>query len=108
MADAAKQDFDLHVILGWIAPHDPGGSKRRCCTGSGVSFRVWHGSTLDVGSPSRYAKYAILYAKYANMRRMFWRTSKQPSAKRFKALSAILLFFAGLYSYSQIAIQEHP
>lgn len=43
VADTAEQDFDLNVVFGWIAPRDRGGSKRRCRTGSGVSFGVVHG-----------------------------------------------------------------
>src|SRR5437016_5977131 len=34
MADAAKQDFDLHVAVSWIATLDFGGPQRRCRTGS--------------------------------------------------------------------------
>src|SRR6266446_9444866 len=51
VADAAKQDFDLHVAVSWIATLDLGGGQRRCSTGSGVSFRVvrsWmHASRLS-------------------------------------------------------------
>src|SRR6266404_4566107 len=51
VADTAKQDFDLHVAVTWIATFDPGGGQRRCGTGSGVSFRVvrsWmHASRLS-------------------------------------------------------------
>jgi hypothetical protein len=42
VADTAEQDFDLHVVFGWIAPRNRGGGKRRCCTRSGVSFSVVH------------------------------------------------------------------
>ena len=45
VADAAEENFDLHVVFGWIAPRDRSGSKRRCRTGSGVSFCVVHGVT---------------------------------------------------------------
>ncbi len=44
VADAAEEDFDLHVVFGWIAPRDRGGGQRRSRTGSGVSFRVVHGT----------------------------------------------------------------
>ena len=47
MTDAAEEDLDLHVILGWIAPRDRGGRKRRFLTGSGVRFCVVHASNLD-------------------------------------------------------------
>src|SRR6266550_2894987 len=51
VADTAKQDFDLHVAVSWIATLDLGGGQRRCGTGSGVSFRVvrsWmHASRLS-------------------------------------------------------------
>src|SRR6266513_5329224 len=40
VADAAKQDLDLHVAVSWIATVDLGRSQPRCRTGSGVSFRV--------------------------------------------------------------------
>src|ERR1700736_1761725 len=40
VTNAAKEDFDLHVAVGWIATFDLRGSQRRCRTGSGVSFRV--------------------------------------------------------------------
>src|SRR5205823_13822158 len=40
VADAAEQNFDLHVAVSWIATVDLGGSQPRCRTGSGVSFRV--------------------------------------------------------------------
>src|SRR5205809_3801666 len=36
VADATKQDFDLHVAVSWIATRDLGGGQRRCRTGSGV------------------------------------------------------------------------
>src|SRR5262245_52198316 len=52
VADAAEEDLDLHVVFGWIAPRDRGGRKRRCLTGSGISFRVVHECML-------------LYSKYA-------------------------------------------
>jgi hypothetical protein len=42
VADAAKQDFDLHVAIGWIAARNRGGGQRRCCTGGGISFRFVH------------------------------------------------------------------
>src|SRR5438093_5769792 len=40
VADAAKEDFDLHVAVGWIAPRNFSGRQSRCWTGSGVSLRV--------------------------------------------------------------------
>src|SRR4030095_7249786 len=40
VADAAEQDFDLHVAVSWIATLDLGRSQRRCRTGSGIGFRV--------------------------------------------------------------------
>ena len=46
VADAAEENLDLHIVLGWIAPRDRGGCKRRCRTGSGVSFCVVHRSNL--------------------------------------------------------------
>ena len=49
MADAAEEDFDLHVVFGWIAPRDRGGGQRRCRTGSGVSFRLVHGFDAPIG-----------------------------------------------------------
>ena len=38
VADAAEEDFDLHVVFGWIAPRNCRGGKWRGRTGSGVSF----------------------------------------------------------------------
>src|SRR4029077_15502548 len=35
VADATKQDFDLHVAVSWTATRNRGGSQRRCGTGSG-------------------------------------------------------------------------
>src|SRR5207302_7800788 len=40
VADAAKEDLDLHVAVSWIATLDFGGSQRRCRAASGVSLRV--------------------------------------------------------------------
>jgi hypothetical protein len=40
VADTAKQDFDFHVTVSWIAPLDFGGSQSGGRTGCGVSFRV--------------------------------------------------------------------
>src|SRR5204862_4557337 len=40
VADAAKQDLNLHVAVSWIATLDFGGRQWRCFTGSGISFRV--------------------------------------------------------------------
>ena len=65
VTDAAEEDFNLDVFLGWIAPRDRSGRKRRLLTGGGVCFRVVHGSNLDRSSDGRYAKYAILYAEHA-------------------------------------------
>ena len=47
VADAAEQNFDLHVVFGWIAPRDRTGSERRCRTGGGISFRFVHVFNLD-------------------------------------------------------------
>jgi hypothetical protein len=44
VADAAKKDLDLHVVLGWFAPSDRGGSKRRCCARYGIGFCFVHGA----------------------------------------------------------------
>jgi hypothetical protein len=38
VADAAEEDFDLHVVCGRIASRDGGEGQWRCCTGSGKSF----------------------------------------------------------------------
>ena len=65
VADAAEEDFDLHVVFGWIAPRDRGGGQRRCRAGGGVGFRVVHALSLDVRPKGRYAKYANVHAKYA-------------------------------------------
>src|SRR6266403_4117913 len=40
VADAAEQDFDLHVTISWIATVDFSGGQPRCRTGSGISLRV--------------------------------------------------------------------
>src|SRR4029453_4516271 len=40
VADAAEQDFNLHVAISWMATLDLGGGQRRCLAGSGVSLRV--------------------------------------------------------------------
>src|SRR5438876_3013736 len=40
VADAAEENFDLHVPVSWIAPDDLSGGQPRCGTGSGVSLRV--------------------------------------------------------------------
>src|SRR6266513_735178 len=40
VANATEQNFDLHIVLSWIATRNFGGRQRRCRTGSGVSFRV--------------------------------------------------------------------
>ena len=40
VADAAEQNFDLHVAISWITTLDLSGSQRRCRTGSRVGFRV--------------------------------------------------------------------
>ena len=64
VTDAAEEDFNLDVTLGWIAPRDRGGCKRRLLTGSGVSFRVVHGSNLDRFDELRYAGRAILECLY--------------------------------------------
>jgi hypothetical protein len=68
VTDAAEEDLNLHITLGWIAPRDRGGCKRRFLTGSGVGFCVVHGSNLDRFDELRYAERAILCAECA-MRR---------------------------------------
>jgi hypothetical protein len=65
VADTAEEDLDLHIRLGWFAPLDRGGSKRRCRTSSGECFRLVHSSTLDRWASPRYAEHAILHAEYA-------------------------------------------
>ena len=56
VADAAEEDFDLHVAFGRIAPRNRGRGQRRCRTGSGISFRVvsaWmHTQTLCNNAPA--------------------------------------------------------
>ena len=49
VADAAEEDFDLHVVFGRIASRDRGGGQRRCRTGGGVGFRLVHGLMLLCG-----------------------------------------------------------
>jgi hypothetical protein len=46
VADAAEQNFDLNIVLTWIAPRDCRAGKWRGRTGSVVSFRVVHGYIL--------------------------------------------------------------
>ena len=46
VADAAEEDFDLHVAVGRIAPRDRGGGQRRGRAGGGVGFRLVHGLML--------------------------------------------------------------
>jgi hypothetical protein len=46
VTDAAEENFNLHVILGWIAPRDRSGRKRRCLIGGGVGFGVVHESNI--------------------------------------------------------------
>ena len=46
VTDAAEEDFDLHVVLGGIAPRDRGGGKWRSRTGNGVSFCFVHEMTF--------------------------------------------------------------
>jgi hypothetical protein len=65
MADAAEEDFDLYVVLGWFAPRNRCKGKRRCRARSGISFRVLHVPNLDVRRVLRYAKPAIVHAKHA-------------------------------------------
>ena len=52
VADAAEEDFDLHVVFGRLATLDLSVSQRRCRTGSRVSFRVVHGFMLLLFSVS--------------------------------------------------------
>src|SRR5438093_9459139 len=40
VTNAAEENFDLHVAVGWIATLDFSGGQPRCCTGGGVSLRV--------------------------------------------------------------------
>ena len=42
VADAAEENFDLHVAVGRIASRDRGGGQRRCRTGGGVGFNLIH------------------------------------------------------------------
>ena len=42
VAHAAKEDFDLHVVIDWLAARDCGGRELRSCARSGVSFGVVH------------------------------------------------------------------
>src|SRR5574337_1098529 len=46
VADSAEEDVDLYVVCGGIAPGDRGAGQRRGRTGSGVRFRLVHGSLL--------------------------------------------------------------
>ena len=46
VADAAEEDFDLHVVFGGIAARDGGGGKRRSRTGNGISFGFVHEITF--------------------------------------------------------------
>ena len=48
VADAAEEDFDLNVVLGWIATRDCCGGQRRCRAACGVSLRLVHGFVLLV------------------------------------------------------------
>ena len=67
VTDAAEENLNLHVVLGWIAPRDRGGRKRRFLTGSGVCFCVVHGSNVKRFDDWRYAKRAILCAERATL-----------------------------------------
>jgi hypothetical protein len=40
VADAAEQDFDLHIAISWITTLDFSGRQGRCFTRGGISFRV--------------------------------------------------------------------
>jgi hypothetical protein len=51
MADAAEQDFDLHVAISWLAALDFGGSQWRCFAGGGISLRFVGGWMHVVGPP---------------------------------------------------------
>lgn len=42
VADAAKEDFDLYVVFGWIAPRDGRRGKRRRRTASRICLCVVH------------------------------------------------------------------
>ena len=50
VTDAAEEDFDLNVVLGWIAPRDRSGGKRRSRAGSGIGFRLVHELPFDLNS----------------------------------------------------------
>ena len=67
MANAAEENLDLDILFGWITPRDRGGGQRRLRTGSGIGFGFEHILNLDARRVSRYAKYAIVHAKYANL-----------------------------------------
>jgi hypothetical protein len=47
VTDAAEENFDLYVLVSWIAPRDGGGSKRRGCAGNGICFGVVHEVTSN-------------------------------------------------------------
>jgi len=49
MAYVSKQDFDLNVMVGKIAPRNGGGCERRRRAGDRISFRFVHGFTFAFG-----------------------------------------------------------
>ncbi len=83
MADAAEQNLYLYVVFGWVAPRDRSEGQRRSRTSSGVGFCVGHVLNLDARRTLRYAKYAIVHAKYANLRSLGL-PRPFPAAKRRK------------------------
>ena len=40
VADTAKQNFNLHIAVSWVATFNFGRGQRRCCASRGVSLRV--------------------------------------------------------------------
>ena len=77
VADAAEEDFDLHVAFGRIASRDRGGGQRRCRAGSGVSFRVvrsWmHNDLISL------QRFNFQLSTYCQSNAGAARTSDQPS-----------------------------
>ena len=65
VADATEQNLYLYVVFGWVAPRDRSEGQRRSRTDSGISFSVEHILNLDAQRTLRYAKSAIVHAKYA-------------------------------------------
>jgi hypothetical protein len=57
MTNAAEQNLDLHVALSRIPPRDGGGSQRRRCAVSGISFGFVHKTKVEF--PSRLARRSL-------------------------------------------------